>query len=303
MSVLIEPVVRSFTIQTFDGTASGLNNSALYALNAIKECLTRVDGKNRYWTLDTSSLGGQGFSNDVNGNIEKIIIKNSYSSFDNTTKHQKISLRSIDDSTTALNRYISVKLFPNDYLSEGIDSEITLPTTKTFSTVASNYESLITGGQYTTSPTYDYYTLSTIKRGGDASNTDGFIIETPDAISIIFKNNSVNILNWNFGMHGGIIYTPIDLNDYKNFIDGSGILVGFVGLGFYVCMYCICIDVCINVCVYVCMYVCMCVCMRVYACSESFKTAIGCAMYLAMCMCVYVGMFISAAQKWSLFRG
>ncbi len=35
------------------------------------------------------------------------------------------------------------------------------------------------------------------------------------------------------------------------------------------------------------MYVCMCVCMRVYACSESFKTAIGCVMYLAMCMCVY----------------
>lgn len=225
-------IVRSFQVQNFDLTESNLNYSALYALNAIKECLTRVDSKERYWTLDNASLSGQGFSTTAEGHVEKIVIKNSYY-LRNQLKHQKISLRSVDDTvSTYYNRTIAVKLFPDDYLGGDPNFEIVLPATKAFSSVQNNAESLITGGQYTTSPSYDYYMLRDqdgIKRNGISNGTsDGFIIETPDAISVIFKSNLLT--SWTFGFHGGIIYTPIDFSDYENFIDGSGILTGLVGL-------------------------------------------------------------------------
>lgn len=229
MSILIQPVVRSFNTQSW-GTTTNL--SAPYVLNAFYECLTRNDSKTRYWNLDTFSLTN-GFRTDSNNNLNAMVLVNEYKNHENQTKYQKLYLRVIDSrdgGTTRARTTISAKLF-SDVLQ---DQVINVPTSESFGSASSNNESRITGGLYALSSVDDiawarywYYDLvegSLTAHSDNTTGPSGWIIETNDAITLVLRRRATN--NWQWGFHAGKIYTSIDLSDYNNFLDGSGILSG-----------------------------------------------------------------------------
>lgn len=231
-----EPIIRTFSVPSLGATTTELaaSKAGNIVVNAIHECITRTgDGKGHYWSLDTDSLSGTGIRTET-GLVTGMVLKNSYTDFDGTSKTQKLTLRSY--SSTRLN--IACALHP-----EGESSTFTLlPTSNGLIKTAASFtgaqtsfsgEEPIAGGYsnvrvWGVSAELSYYNLTSV-RIADNQAVTGWVIELPDAITIALKANTT--ANWQYGVHAGKIINPVDESDYALGFDGSAILVG--GPSFY----------------------------------------------------------------------
>jgi hypothetical protein len=224
---MTEPIIRTFTVASW-GTISSSTLAGNHVANAIHECITRDDGKGHYWYVDTDSLDGTGVKVE-NSLVTGIVLKNTYTNFDGNSKTQKLTVRS-----ASLNRRgLAFALHPDG--ESTIITSLTTTSTGLLTTTASmpgalssfSGESIMSGGYYDVANSNDcslrYYNL-TSARIADGQAVTGWIIELPDAITIVLKQSTA--ANWLYGIHAGKIFIPNDYSDYANFIDGSGLLAG-----------------------------------------------------------------------------
>jgi hypothetical protein len=228
---MTEPIIRTFTVASW-GTISSSTQPGNHVVNAIHECITRDDEKGHYWFLDTDSLSGTGIRNE-DGIVTGLVLKNTYTNFDGNNKTQKLTLRAtVATSSTVTRLSVGCALHP-----EGENTIInSLPTSNSIVKSVSSFvgalssfsgEEPITGGYYNVANSNDcslrYYNLTSI-RIADGQTVTGWVIELPDAITIVMKTSAS--ANWLYGIHAGKIFLPVDSSDYEYQFDGSGILSG-----------------------------------------------------------------------------